>query len=507
MNYWGFSQSLIEIKEILKKIKWEASSALADANINNEEKDLINIFLKKIDKINSKLNNYKRNLATLDEYVNDLKEMSGKKEYLKEYGFDIKEIMDLDVVLTRLINESLDDFSKLNFFEYLHDLSYLDLLKNINSNSFNELDKYDFDLNYVVSSSKELIEVNKDLILKYRNNIKMLPVYEKSKKTIENNLLNYIDDKKIEIDRFFKSLQEEILSTKSNIKLLDLDVEKIKSVNSELKENNFEIDTKINSLYQELSRLESIYKVERNRLDKELKSEVENARNLHIKSFENKLIDFNKELDSLYNEIWNEINSIKDTSQSFKDFISDETSIKLTNDYRSKAKWEMISYYFFNALSFSIIMIAFIISWYSLTSFAEAHVGLDKSYNSNDLVYLSIRLIFSLLVFSSVTFTSRLASKSYTYWKKNEGIYLRLTALKSFIADLPDSKKELIHEKLVDVYFGKDEQDQNINYRMKDLPTNITQLLGKIVDQTTDVLDMSKRNDSKTQKNKSDNED
>ncbi|NUF17427.1 hypothetical protein HUN18_17470, partial [Acinetobacter lactucae] len=80
----------------------------------------------------------------------------------------------------------------------------------------------------------------------------------------------------------------------------------------------------------------------------------------------------------------------------------------------------------------------------------------------------------------------------YVYWKKNEGIFLRLTALKSFIADMSDTKKEEIHEKLVDVYFGKDEQDQNFNQKMKDLPNNITQLLGKVVEQTSVVLDIPK---------------
>lgn len=64
--------------------------------------------------------------------------------------------------------------------------------------------------------------------------------------------------------------------------------------------------------------------------------------------------------------------------------------------------------------------------------------------------------------------------------------------MKSFIADMSESKKEEIHEKLVDVYFGKDEQEQNLNQKLKDLPDNITQLLGKVVEQTSSVLDSAK---------------
>ncbi|WP_353162731.1 hypothetical protein [Acinetobacter guillouiae] len=212
------------------------------------------------------------------------------------------------------------------------------------------------------------------------------------------------------------------------------------------------------------------------------------------KEFSKNLNDLVKELDHVDILIKEEVSTIKNTSKSFKDFISDETSIKLTDDYKSKAKWEMAAYYGFNFLSFIIIIVAIKLSWNSLTEFTQAHVGTNKSYTSLDLVYLSIRLIFSLIIFSSVAFTSRLASKSYVYWKKNEGIFLRLTALKSFIADMSESKKEEIHEKLVDVYFGKDEQEQNLNQKLKDLPDNITQLLGKVVEHTSGVLDSAKGN-------------
>lgn len=50
--------------------------------------------------------------------------------------------------------------------------------------------------------------------------------------------------------------------------------------------------------------------------------------------------------------------------------------------------------------------------------------------------------------------------------KKNESTYLKLTALKSFIADMSPDKQQEIHEKLIDVYFGKEDLDPTIYKKM-----------------------------------------
>ncbi|KQQ75957.1 hypothetical protein [Acinetobacter sp. Leaf130] len=306
---------------------------------------------------------------------------------------------------------------------------------------------------------------------------------------LENNFYSYINEKKKEIDINFVSYENKIKSvlSKYNIANDDLDdlnksylkvSEEVKGIYGRLTEINSNIFNLNNEFNKRVGEFEAELLLRAYKVEEKIRSDMVGV-----------VEDFTKELSETDVLIKTELNSIQNTSQSFKDFISDETSIKLTNDYKSKALWEMRAYYFFNFMSLAIISFALYFSYSSLSDFAVKHNG---NYTSLDLTYLGIRLLFSILIFSTITFTSRLASKSYVYWKKNEGIFLRLTALKSFIADMSDTKKEEIHEKLVDVYFGKDEQDQNFNQKMKDLPNNITQLLGKVVEQTSVVLDIPK---------------
>lgn len=308
---------------------------------------------------------------------------------------------------------------------------------------------------------------------------------------LENDFYIYANEKKKEIELTFISFENKIKSVASKYNVANDDLD-------DLNKSYLDISEKVNGIYGKLTdinsdifNLSSDFNKKIKELDEELKVRVDKVESKIHNNVVEVVKAFVKDLDETDVIIKSEVDSIKKTSKSFKDFISDETAIKLTDDYKNKAEWEMRAYYLFNFISLAIICFAIYFSYSSLSDFASKHTG---DYTSLDLAYLGIRLIFSILIFSTIAFTSRLASKSYIYWKKNEGIFLRLTALKSFIADMSESKKEEIHEKLVDVYFGKDEQDQNLNQKLKDLPNNITQLLGKIVDQTSGVIDSAKGN-------------
>lgn len=151
--------------------------------------------------------------------------------------------------------------------------------------------------------------------------------------------------------------------------------------------------------------------------------------------------------------------NISNTSRSFKEFISEETSIKLTNNFKTKSETERNWYYGFNAISAIIIGVAIWMSYSSLSEFSKNHA---ENFTELDLYYLGIRLLFSFLIFSTIAFTNKLSNKHYFHWKKNESTYLKLTALKSFIAEMSSEKQQEIHEKLIDVYFGKEDLDPTI---------------------------------------------
>lgn len=487
MSELKFDSIYLELKELIKDKKWELTSLLSQPEIEDEAYiSLASEYLKTIDKIYSNLSFYKKNIVTLEKYILDFEDMSNNLEYKRVY--DVKEsVAENDSIrgINSFLKKSFNDFYDLDLKILLMEVSY----KTISKEHLNFLQKKQFDLDYLVKDSKELIIHFKGVIDNYRNNVKMIPVFESSRIKIEENLNQYIDLKKSEMDRYTKSLKDEFNTINNKLKSFDVDFDRLKKSNSEIKVDNDSLQDKITTIKNDIVNFDRVYSDNQNKLESKMNDLTEVMKKEIYEAFRKKLEILVKELDEVDVLIKQEILSIKGTSKSFKDFISDETAIKLTDDYKNKAKWEMRAYYFFNFISLVIISFAIYFSYSSLSDFATKHTG---NYTSLDLAYLGIRLIFSILIFSTIAFTSRLASKSYVYWKKNEGIFLRLTALKSFIADMSDSKKEEIHEKLVDVYFGKDEQEQNLNQKLNDLPNNITQLLGKVVDQTSVVLDASK---------------
>ena len=413
-----------------------------------------------------------------------------------------------EIPSTRFSSLDEENFKKIKMLNYnFIDQGKLEVIQNFNSNLNERLSKINLnhieegmsvnDIEFYKSIMKSLDDVSRLRLefLKFYREVKNK--YKPSSTDMikqESDFYNYVNEKKKELDMSFSSFENRIKSVVSKYDIASNDLDKVHELileaNSHIKKNYEElsgINSKVISLDAKYSR--DVIELEL-KLDNKI-NEIE--KELNNKS-QSKLLKFINEVDETNELIMSEFNSIQNTTKKFSDFMKDETSNKLTNDFKNKAEGEMIAYYSFTALSFIIIFIAIMISWNTLHTFAEAHIGNAKNYNNLDLIYLSIRLIFSFIVFLSVTYTSRLASKSYMHWKKNEGIFLRLTALKSFIADMSEGKKEEIHEKLVDVYFGKDEQEHNLNQKLRDLPDNITQLLSKVVDQTSGVIDSARGN-------------
>lgn len=485
MSNSEYRENYFRLKHTLSSIRKELENKI-DVSLNDIDLSKINDNLSKINRINSKLAVFNKNIIRLEDYLNVLQQYSKNISVIEEIELsqNLKKT-DTEKGINSFLFRIYRKFNIISSIDEILDIS-------INEDPSNIYDKLDFELSALIQELKEVLNHFKPIIDDYRNNIQMLPVFEASKRNIEKSLVDYINDKKTEIDLHFNSLKDEVNNTRSSFNFLNNEINNLKKIHSSINEGQNQINIKNTQLSKSISDLDINFKNKQNEIDIKVKLEIENLKDEIHSKFEKKLLNLNNQLEGVNSVIDDEVNSIKNTSKNFKDFVSDETSIKLTNDYKNKANIEMYAYYGLNLLSLIIICLAITISWFSLNTFAEAHIGTNKSYNAYDLAYLSIRLIFSLLIFSSVAFTSKLASKSYIYWKKNEGIFLRLTALKSFIADMSKEKREEIHEKLVDVYFGKDETENNTNQKIKDLPNNLTQLLGKIVDNSSNLLDSKK---------------
>ncbi|RPE47882.1 hypothetical protein EC846_0071 [Acinetobacter sp. BIGb0102] len=435
------------------------------------KKGVREVYMEAVEKIKKELLLFDNNISNIfDNFLKDISSRVGDKE-----GFLNNDFVDrLDANIIQQYNSNLKERMK------SIDLNYM-------KQGYFEDDIQFYKM--IIDSFESVNRLRLDFLKFYREIKSKYKSSSEGMLKIENDFYNYTNEKKKEIEVNFISFENKIKSVVSKYNVTNDDLndlnksyldisEKVKGIYSQLTDINANIFNLNDELNKKISEFDTELKVRADRVEKKI-----NDNTVAV------LKDFVKDLDETESLITQEVNSIKKTSRGFKDFISDETSIKLTDDYKSKANFEMTSYYFFNFLSLAIISFAIYFSYSSLSDFATNHIGY---YTSLDLAYLGLRLIFSILIFSTIAFTSRLASKSYIYWKKNEGVFLRLTALKSFIADMSEAKKEEIHEKLVDVYFGKDEQEQNLNQKLKDLPNNITQLLGKVVEQTSVVLDASK---------------
>lgn len=422
----------ITLSEIyLKRIDLILDLRKALASLRKREK-----IIGKIDEVLNVLNHDKHilyvNIEDIKDAINDIGEFNS--------SMFPSEIMQSGEFLDKFLNKIKDRKYDLNNINGNVNSSYYEMYR------FYKLRSNIFDESYKIES-----------ILKgIKNNF-----INETKSIIDNN------EKKIkDCDNNMKKLMDS-LSEKSDIILNETNIAEIRLQ---------EVDSKVLTIRSQIN------------------GEIDNIKG-EAKVYIDKVIDDVKQssvnsLDVLIENIQN----IDKEIEGYKELVSDKTTEQLTSVYKKEAKWEKRAYYTFSIIG--LLIIAFAI-YYSAISLADFHDRLVKNklvINNNELKYLGIRLIFSLIIFSAVAYTSRLASRSYTFWKKNEGIYLRLTALKPFISAMPPEKKIEIHEKLVDVYFGKDDQDQNLNQKIQDLPNNITQLLGKVVDQTSGVIDSAKGN-------------
>ncbi|WP_353162728.1 hypothetical protein [Acinetobacter guillouiae] len=226
MNEIPLIKELEKSKELIKDIRWNLTSLLSQQEIQDENYlNLTSEYLKVIDKINSNLNVFRRNISILENYMADFEEMKNNQDYLRIYNIKSNSVnSEAEKYIGNSIRESLNEFYSLDFLEVLSGFKYNDL----SAQDLNVYQKLFFDLDFIVKKNKETILQLKPKIENYRNNIKMLPVFESSKKTIETNLLKYIDNKKSEIDRYFKSIQDEFSSLSGKFENVDKDLDVVK---------------------------------------------------------------------------------------------------------------------------------------------------------------------------------------------------------------------------------------------------------------------------------------
>lgn len=297
-------------------------------------------------------------------------------------------------------------------------------------------------------------------------NLQKINDHMESLNNIEKSLFEFfhrIVDYKGEKDLPFKSLDRQLNHYYKKFEILSKNLGDLENGYLRSSSGISNVYEQINQLNQKISDLNSNVLSAKSKYESDLSTIIYNVKDKFVNDAVEVVERLSSEIDEVNLIMNNEIDNIKKTTKNFNEFISDETSIKLTNNFKEKSESEKKWYYGFNIVSGIAIIFAICMSYFSLSDFADNHA---KNFTQLDLYYLGIRLLFSFLIFSTVAFTNKLANKHYFHWKKNESTYLKLTALKSFIADMSPEKQQEIHEKLIDVYFGKEDLDPTIYKKM-----------------------------------------
>lgn len=436
------------------------------------------------EKIKILLNSYSKILSK------DLENHFDDNKRLDSYGQQFKDIIDIKIS----IRDSIELYEK-QVSNYLKSLHY----------------SKDVDITTVSLLNSEIIKIPSFLVDKINNfseNIYRKLVLLNPENIISNfeddllfyhEIIKYRDEIKsidYEINVFFENFvglrnyttSENENNFENNYRVFDEKIKFMQISLNKVEENYVNISKNINSLFDgvnglnnNLSDITQKILLLNNKVDNEVHDLFLDLNNRFVERTQNSINIVNDQIDAAEVIIKNEIDNLKNTTKNFNEFISDETSIKLTNNFKIKSNVERNWYYGFNFISAVIIVVAIIMSYSSLASFAEKH---STNFTQLDLYYLAIRLLFSFLIFSTIAFTNKLANKHYYHWKKNESTYLKLTALKSFIADMSPEKQQEIHEKLIDVYFGKEDLDPTI-YKKYDSSTD--NLLKIIADKVPNI--------------------
>lgn len=418
-----------------------------------------------------------------------------------------------------LINTSLDINSALKFIINFVSIveSFLDQILSWN-NHFALGGKND-KINNIVSSDlfKELIHASKEIISNLKNNsdydsndkstllykdFESLPNYErKALKKFAEGLRQPDDANQILI------LEDRINSLIQNFKELNNKFEKQKDSNFDEQKRLFE------------ERANEALITYQNSLN-ELKNQYQDVLVPQVSDLKSKLLNNKTELDSLLGDV-----------KLYQDKMTNKAVSEMSAHYFDKSKFERNSYFAITLLSAFIIIFSVISAYIGVNSYYNEYVS-TKSCDSSqsrtikvngaikemsfeecmkDLSvkreatqkyafnYLIFRLSFSLLLFLAVIYASRIAMRAYNHWRQSENMYLKLNTLSPFIGSLDKSVRNDVHLSLVPDYFGKDAgMVESSKDAVKDLPTNISNIAIKAIEQAGSTIGSKLGSDKET---------
>ncbi|EOE4589369.1 hypothetical protein ACKC6H_002743 [Acinetobacter baumannii] len=263
-----------------------------------------------------------------------------------------------------------------------------------------------------------------------------------------------------------------------------------------------ELENKIKYIEEDIIKGKNGYLLEeRAKIQKEADITV----NLYKEKFENLLNIFEPIIPGAIEELKQKIRNSKDevdnldnAINSYKSIVTEKVENEFSGFYRRKAIEEKILYYFMTVISLCFIFASLRLAWLTINKYYKNFVdpiGLKRNLSGlkpseidllhqTAFIFFSLRLVISILLFLTVIYTGRIAYRSYLHWRHSQNTFLKLSSLRPFITDLPIEDRRQIRKDLVPDYFGKDAGNiDNCNESFKDLPTNVSTIAAKAIEQ------------------------
>lgn len=376
---------------------------------------------------------------------------------------------------------------------------------------------------------KEYSNSLNDIVLKESSNDERIVSIFKNIFIFLNNFTENNSDKSVNL--YIPSLVDSEafnrLLTDLNTAIYEFDKNNIHNIN--------DLQDKVVALEERIIKLNANFKFGASRIDESINSFLKVQKDNFNNEAENILADLKKninninytldndvvkELDSLkerFNQEAQGLKELKEEALGYKEAISIKMEGEFSKFYIKKAKEEKSLYYIMTGVSFIVILSSLRLAWLSLKKYYKNYVdpiGLKETIKGlsdkeiewvqqTAFLYLSLRLIISILLFLTVIYTGRIAYRSYLHWRHSENTYLKLSSLRPFISDLPSDIKIQIRRDLVPDFFGKDAGNiDDTSGNFKDLPTNVSALAAKAIEQVGNNLSgksNTEKNDKKAE--------
>ncbi|MEH1712352.1 hypothetical protein V7G70_17125 [Acinetobacter pittii] len=219
--------------------------------------------------------------------------------------------------------------------------------------------------------------------------------------------------------------------------------------------------------------------------------------------YENEIKNKISDLNDKYEESKNELLNLLGDLGSYKNILSVKTQDEISKHYFNKAKSEKITYWSATGATIFLILLSLSLVGWALYDYYTNYISISNCVGSKNinsciadlravreatqsfgLIFFVMRFAFSLLLFLTVVYTSRIAIRAYNHWRHSENMHLKLASLNPFIGNLDKDKRDEIHIGLVPDYFGKDSGVIEVQKDgLKDIPTNIANVAIKALEQ------------------------